>query len=83
MKEAYKFKYLGCMANGKGTDVINCKKKVMNGKNGAIRVPVNAESLNRSCAREIHENMLISALMYESKIIVWKTKVEVQSSINR
>ena len=51
-------------------------RKVESGRKvaGAIRSLVNARSLQRECARVLHESLLVPVLTYSSETMIWREK---------
>ena len=66
------FIYLGCVLDESGTDVAECRRKVVRGRRvaGAIRSLVNARGLQLECARVLHETLLVYVLLYGSETMI-------------
>ena len=67
-----KLKYLGCVLDGSGEDVAECRRKVVSGRKvaGAIRSLINVRSLQLECARVLHEALLVPVMSYVSETII-------------
>ena len=61
------------MLNEKGVDDTECGRKVtsVNKVAGTRKSLVNAKRLSCERNRVLHESMLLSVLMYDSKAMVW------------
>ena len=72
----HEFIYFGCVLNESGTDGVECRKKVVNGKKvaGTIRFLVNDRDLQLDCARVLLESLLAYVLVYGSETMIWKEK---------
>ena len=59
-----------------GTDGADCSRKVASGRRfaGAIRLLINARSLQLECARVLHESLLVPVLTYGSETMIRKEK---------
>ena len=70
------FKYLGCVLDESGTDVVKCCRKVTYGRKveGAIRSLVNTRGLQLECERVLHEELLVLVLLNGSETIIWREK---------
>ena len=64
-EQTSEFKYLGCIFDESGTDVVECRRKVVSGRKaeGTIRSLVNARGLQLECARVLHESSLEPVLL--------------------
>ena len=76
LEQVSEFKYLGYVLDEKGTDDEECGRKVSSSRKmaGAIEALANAKSLSLECITVLHESLLIQALLYSSKVMVWKQK---------
>ena len=54
--------------------MMQCLKKVVNGRKVAIRSLVNSRGLQLKCSKVLHETLLMSVLMYGSETLIWKEK---------
>src|SRR5678816_433561 len=76
LEQVSEFKYLGYVLDEKGTDDVECSRKVVNGRKvaGAIKSLVNVKGLSLECARVSHEGMMLPVLLYSSETMVWNKK---------
>ena len=66
------FKYLGCVLDESGTDVVECSRRAASGRReaGAIRSLVNAKDLKLQCARVLLEALLVPVLTVSSETML-------------
>lgn len=84
MEQMQEFKYLECMVNDKGINVVEYENKLMSGRTvaGAIRALVDMKRLKLVYAK-CYTRQLILTLLCGNKTMVWKEReVEDKSSLN-